>query len=190
MKEQSRLATELIQNALLRGASKAQAVLAVKSALGALDKPAYSANEEQLLLDRVRDACVLAKLDALASQVHRENDAPRLGGQTASVNPPASLVRGKTGGQVASANTPSASPGKGVTPVAQSPIVPGVFAADTVRALELLTKEAQRKKTPAVRPPKTSDLASSIQLGGHDVTKSGGGRRLEIILTSAGARRI
>ncbi len=189
MKEQSRLATELIQNALLRGASKAQAVLAVKSVLGALDKPAYSANEEQLLLDRVRDACVLAKLDALASQLHRENDAPRLGGQAASVNPPASLIRGKTGGAVAALNArPAADPGRGNTPIAQSPVVPGVFAADTVRALELLTKEAQRKKTPAVKPPKTSDLASSIQLGGHDVAKSG--RRLEIVLTSAGARRV
>ena len=106
MRDQHQIASSLLRNALCRGLSRDAAVRIVKSVLGDLDKPTYSANEEQTLLDRTRDACVLAKLDALAGTVRRDT---------------LEAVRVRPGGATASANARlAATPGKGTTPMAKN----------------------------------------------------------------------
>jgi hypothetical protein len=106
-------------------------------------------------------------------------DAPRLGGQTASVNPPASLVRGKPGGQVASANTPAVDTGEGIRPIALNP-APSCFDPGALRALALLDVARKAQRKPA-------SVAKEVE---KPVTKAGTGRRMEILISSAGVRRV
>jgi len=171
MKTQHEMATLLIRSALARGLSKNSAIEITKSVLSAFDLPAYSWSQEQALYDDLKSACLFQPLAALTKTLKEADDAARVGGATAAfVGPP----RGRVGGATASVNArPAADPGRGVTPVATNPAA-SCFAPSTLQALALLkdvAKEAQKKKP--VPRPKTSNLTSSIQLGGH-VSKLGG----------------